>query len=205
MSWGPFFLSGRQAAYPLCSWITWNPHFPGSSISSILDSFTPCINIFPFVLVGKTAGRAIYATLSRDVLSQCSLDPRLLPKFLPEAELCSCLLAVRWYLLPRTREHSSPDLRHLVSSPASHQFNTNKSKCLSIGQMTFSDLSCVQTNSEMQSVHGVMVVFSGLSATFYRWSESFRQTPQATLTFSLPANSCRLSCCSFWRFPVTCP
>jgi hypothetical protein len=66
-----------------------------------------------------------------DVLSQCSSD-----RILPKADLWSCLWPVRWYLFPRTREDLSPDLRPLVSSPASHQFNTNKSKCLSRGQMT---------------------------------------------------------------------
>lgn len=72
-------------------------------------------------------------------------------------------------------------------------------------------LSWVPTNSEIQSLHGALVVINGLSATLYRWSESFRQAAQASHTSVLPASPCRLRCsssllhlCFFWRVSLTC-
>ena len=83
-------LCSRQAACSLCSRTTRDLHFPRSAFSSILDSFILCINIFPFGLVGKTGKRAVYATHTMDVLSQCSSD-----RILPKADLWSCLWPVR--------------------------------------------------------------------------------------------------------------
>lgn len=188
-------LSGRQAACYLCSWRTWNHSFPGSSLSSILDSFILCINTFPLGLVEKAQVGTVYATDTMDILSQCSSD-----RILPKAELCSWVWAVRWYLLLQTRGDAIPDLRPLVLLPAPQQLSTHKSKDLSRGQMNFPIVCPVLIPVQKCSVF--METQLSLLASLPPCTDDLRdlgRAHRATLTSPLLVCSLR-----FWSFPLTC-
>jgi hypothetical protein len=142
--------------------------------------------------VGKAATVAMYATHTRDVLSQCSSD-----RILPKDELCSCLWDVRWYLVPKSRGDSSPDLRPLVSSPACCQLITEKSSVSAEDRWSPLSFSCVPTNSDIQSVHGVSMVLSGLRVQMLWELQADTSEPLSPLPCLSAISD------SFWRFPLT--
>jgi hypothetical protein len=118
-------------------------------------------------------------------------------RILPKAELCSCLWPVRWYLLPKSKGDSSPDLRPLVLSPACCQHSTDKSRASAEDRWSLLSFSCVPTKSELHSVHGVSMVLSGLRVQMLWELQADTSEPLSPLPFLSALSD------SFWKFPLT--